>query len=180
MFWHGMYHLCSDNIDKTVKQCYMRSDAQKLDLPTIHSYAVEDRIDFSFLPPTTPPVPPVDVQQLATSLLPSHRWRCSLTWKFYQSCITYSIWQYWYIQACVWWRSLLAYQSWRKSDLVNISVTHGWLLYNPFYIIGTTWNHRKQGWWNGGNHEQSSSVCAKHWVHWKLFCSWTKHFFDVV
>ena len=36
-----------------------------------HSYAVADRIDFSSLPETTPPLPIVDVQQLAASLLPS-------------------------------------------------------------------------------------------------------------
>ena len=67
-----MYHFCSDNIDKTVKQCYMRSDAYKTgSIHYFHSYAVADRIDFSSLPETTPPLPSVDVLQLATSLLPS-------------------------------------------------------------------------------------------------------------
>ena len=57
-----MYRLCSDNIDKTVKQRYMRSDAYKTgSIYYFHSYTVADRIDFSSLPVTTPPLPSVDV-----------------------------------------------------------------------------------------------------------------------
>ena len=71
------YRLCGDNIDKTVKQHSMRSDAYKTgSIHYFHSYAVADRIDFSSLPETTPPLPSVDVLQLATSLLPM-MWPCA-------------------------------------------------------------------------------------------------------
>ena len=67
-----MYRLCGDNIDKTVKQRYMRFDAHKTkSLHYFHSYAVANRIDFSFLSEMTPPLPSVNIQQLAISLLPS-------------------------------------------------------------------------------------------------------------
>ena len=69
---HTMYRLCGDNIDKTVKQRYMRSDTTKSgSIHYFHSYAVASRIDFSHLSETTPLLPRVDLHQLATSLLPS-------------------------------------------------------------------------------------------------------------
>ena len=65
------YCLCGDNIDKTVKQRYMRSGTQKAgSIHYFHSYAVANRIDFSPLSEQTPPLPSVDIQQLAASLLP--------------------------------------------------------------------------------------------------------------
>ena len=65
-----LYRFCGDNIDKTVKQCYMRYDAYKTgSIHYFHSYAVGDRIDFTSPPDTTPPLPSVDVLQLTTSLL---------------------------------------------------------------------------------------------------------------
>ena len=67
-----MYRLCGDNIDKTVKQRYLRYGTQKTgSIHYFHSYAVANKIDFSSLPETTPPLPNVGVHQLAASLLPS-------------------------------------------------------------------------------------------------------------
>ena len=88
-----MYRLCGDNIDKTVKQRYMRSDAYKTgSIHYFHSYAVADRIDFGSLPETTPPLPSVDVLQLVTSLLLSPD--VVLRKKNCHSGFTHSIWQY--------------------------------------------------------------------------------------
>ena len=73
-FSHGqtMYRLCGDNIDKTVKPRYMRSDTHKTEsIHYFHSYAVANRVDFSDLSERTPPLPSVDLWQLASSLLPS-------------------------------------------------------------------------------------------------------------
>ena len=57
-----MYRLCGDNIDKTVKQHYIWSDAQNMgSIHYFHSYAVVDRIDFSALSEITPALPSVDV-----------------------------------------------------------------------------------------------------------------------
>ena len=67
-----MYRLCGDNIDKTVKQHYLRYGTQKTgSIHYFHSYAVANKIDFSSLPETTPPLPNVGAYQLAASLLPS-------------------------------------------------------------------------------------------------------------
>lgn len=69
---YTMYRLCGDNIDKTVKQRYMRCDVQKTaSIHHFHSYAVANRIDFSDLSDITPPLPQVSLRQLAISLLPS-------------------------------------------------------------------------------------------------------------
>ena len=39
------YHLCGDNLDKTVRQRYLRSDShQSSSLHYFHSYAVTDRV----------------------------------------------------------------------------------------------------------------------------------------
>ena len=51
-FSHGktMYRLCGDNIDKTVKPRYMRSDTHKTEsIHYFHSYAIANRVDFSDL-----------------------------------------------------------------------------------------------------------------------------------
>ena len=71
---HGqtLYCLCGDNIDKTVKKQYMRTDTYRTgSIHYFHSYAVADRIDFSDLSETILPLPRVDLRQLATSPLPS-------------------------------------------------------------------------------------------------------------
>ena len=69
---HTMYRLCGDNLDKTIKPRYMRSDTHKSEsMHYFHSYAVADRIDFSDLSETAPPLPSVSLRQIATSLLPS-------------------------------------------------------------------------------------------------------------
>lgn len=66
-----MYRLCG-NIDKTVRQRYMRSDVPKPEsIHYFHYYAVANRIDFSHLSEITPPLPNVEVRQIATSLLPT-------------------------------------------------------------------------------------------------------------
>ena len=67
-----MFRLCGDNIDKTVRQRCMRSGTSKTDsIHYFHSYAPADRIDFSYLSDKTLPFPDVDLNQLATSILPS-------------------------------------------------------------------------------------------------------------
>lgn len=73
-FSHGqtMYRLCGDNIDKTVKPWYMWSDTHKTkSIHYFHSHAVANRVDFSDLSERTPPLPSMDLWQLASSLLPS-------------------------------------------------------------------------------------------------------------
>ena len=67
-----MYRLCGDNIDKTIKPRYMRSDrCNKGTIHYFHSYALADRIDFSYLSDVVPPLPRVSLSQIATSVLPS-------------------------------------------------------------------------------------------------------------
>lgn len=65
------FKLCGDNIDKSVKRRYMRSDKGNLSLHYFHSYAVMDRIDVSDLSDEIVPrcLPNPDV--IARSLLPS-------------------------------------------------------------------------------------------------------------
>ena len=56
-FSHGqtVYRLCGDNIDKTVKPRYMRSDTHKTEsIHYFHSYAAANRVDFSDLSERTP------------------------------------------------------------------------------------------------------------------------------
>lgn len=66
------YRLCGDNIDKTVKQRYMRYGIAKPNsIHYFHSYAVADRIDLSGTSETVLPLPSVDAEQLSISLLPS-------------------------------------------------------------------------------------------------------------
>lgn len=66
------YRLCGDNIDKTVKQRYMRYGIAKPNsIHYFHSYAVADRIDLSGMSETVLPLPSVDAEQLSISLLPS-------------------------------------------------------------------------------------------------------------
>ncbi len=67
-----LYCLCGDNIDITVKPRFMRTDKHKTtSLHYFHSYAVQNRIDFSDLSETVPMALVVDVHQLAASLLPT-------------------------------------------------------------------------------------------------------------
>lgn len=67
-----MYRLCGDNIDKTVKQRYVRTDTTATgSIHHFHSYAVLDRIDFHGMSETIPATGVTDPHQLALSLLPS-------------------------------------------------------------------------------------------------------------
>ena len=67
-----IYTLCGDNIDKTIKRRYLRTDsnATATSLHYFHFYAVKDRIDFSDLGEKAI-LCDADQLQLALSLLPS-------------------------------------------------------------------------------------------------------------
>ena len=72
IYSHIMYRLCGENIDKTVKQqyMYMRFDTPKTkSLHSSHLCVVANRINFTFLSEMTPPIPSVNIQQLAIILL---------------------------------------------------------------------------------------------------------------
>ena len=67
------YRLCGDNIDKTVRARYMRSERGKPEsIHYFHSYAALDRIDFSNLSECRLPLPCVSDNKIADSLLPSN------------------------------------------------------------------------------------------------------------
>lgn len=65
------FKLCGDNIDKTVKRRYLRSDKGNLSLHYFHSYAVLDRIDVSCLSESPLPTCLNSPDKIAESLLPS-------------------------------------------------------------------------------------------------------------
>ena len=66
------YRICGDNIDKSVKHRYMRSDFQgSSSLHYFHSYATADRIDFSKLSDKSPPAKQLGNHAEAFILLPS-------------------------------------------------------------------------------------------------------------
>jgi len=62
-----MFRLCGDNVDKVVKQRYMRPDS----VHYFHSYSVRDRIDFTCLSVLVPRPIASTLQQHALNLLPS-------------------------------------------------------------------------------------------------------------
>ena len=64
------FKIVGDNIDKTVKPRFMRSDCQSKQLHYFHHYAVRDRVDMSTLS-DEPPSPPASPESLPESLLPS-------------------------------------------------------------------------------------------------------------
>ena len=64
------FKIVGDNIDKTVKPRFMRSDCQSKDLHFFHHFAVQDRVDMSTLS-DKPPSPPSSLDSLPESLLPS-------------------------------------------------------------------------------------------------------------
>lgn len=67
-----MYHLCGDNLDKGVRQRYMRTDTKKPDaMHYFHSYAVADQVDFGSLTDQIIPTQQRDAKQVAASLLPT-------------------------------------------------------------------------------------------------------------
>ena len=68
---HTLSH-CGDNIDKGMKQRYMRAGVNKPDsVHYFHSYAVADRVDFTSLSDKVIPTLQHDKKQLAMSLLPA-------------------------------------------------------------------------------------------------------------
>ncbi len=65
------YRFCCDNIDKTIKTRYMRSDKQNVSLHYFHSYAVLNSIDTSQFSETVPDTSKLNIETVANSLLPS-------------------------------------------------------------------------------------------------------------
>lgn len=66
------YKLCGDNIDKTVRQRYMRVDSRgTLSLHYFHFYGVLGRVTFNHLSPLPPSNISVDPQKAMKILLPS-------------------------------------------------------------------------------------------------------------
>ena len=65
--------LCGDNVDKSIKHRYMRSDTSGnvSDIHYFHSYAVKNRISTNGLSEASPATPTLDAKQVAVSLLPS-------------------------------------------------------------------------------------------------------------
>ena len=67
-----LYHLCGDNLDKCIKQRYMRVGCKKPNsIHYFHSYAVADRVDFNHLCDQVIPTMQRDAKQLASFLLPT-------------------------------------------------------------------------------------------------------------
>lgn len=67
-----LYNLCGDNLDKCIKQRYMRVGCKKPDsIHYFHSYAVADRVDFNHLCDQVIPTLQRDAKQLASFLLPT-------------------------------------------------------------------------------------------------------------
>lgn len=66
------YKLVGDNIDKGVKARYMRSEGYRnRSLHYFHSFAVQNRVDFSHLPDVLPDTCPDSPERTALALLPS-------------------------------------------------------------------------------------------------------------
>ena len=67
------YRLCGDNVDKSVKHRYMRSDASSnvSSIHYFHSYAAKNRVNTSGLSDAAPDSPAKDQKKIALSLLPS-------------------------------------------------------------------------------------------------------------
>lgn len=65
------YKLVGDNIDKTVKPRYMRSDRQTQSLHYFHLYAVKDRVNSCALSDSPPSSPSIKPDELCKMLLPS-------------------------------------------------------------------------------------------------------------
>ena len=68
---HLGYRICGDNIDKTVRTRYMRSEYRNSSMHYFHSYAVQNPIDFSHLSDTIPSNNFPDPEDIASSVLPS-------------------------------------------------------------------------------------------------------------
>ena len=67
-----LYHICGDNIDKGVKQRYIRIGNFKPDcIHYFHSYAVADRVDVTSLSDQVIATTQHDKRQVALSLLPT-------------------------------------------------------------------------------------------------------------
>ncbi len=64
------YRLCGDNIDKTIRSRYMRSNKRNTSLHYFHVYAVKNRVDTSSLPEYLPQRQ-MDVNRMAVSILPT-------------------------------------------------------------------------------------------------------------
>ena len=44
---HCGYHICGDNIDKMIRRRHLRSDRENISLHYFHSFAAENRVNFS-------------------------------------------------------------------------------------------------------------------------------------
>ena len=65
------FKIVGDNIDKNIKKRYLRVDQQNSSLHFFHSFAVQDRIDFSHLPDTLPLTCSNKPAKVALELLPT-------------------------------------------------------------------------------------------------------------
>ena len=146
-----LFRLCGDNIDKTVKRRYIRSDTRKTEsIHYFHSYAVADRIDFSSLSDTVPPIPRVDIAQLATSLLPSQDDDAALRKNFATlvSRILFDNIEFFKLtfDGVIEWHIEHDFyeQMSRKSDVVSSYIIFLANILTIIHCTGTTWNHSKK------------------------------------
>lgn len=65
------YRICGDNIDKTVRPRYMRSDKANKSLHYFHSYAVQNRVDVSHLADSPVDMSTFTPDRIASTILPS-------------------------------------------------------------------------------------------------------------
>ena len=65
------FRICGDNIDKTVRRRYMRTDKKNSSLHYFHSYAVLNRIDASSLSDEIPDLHQLDKKVVTRTMLPS-------------------------------------------------------------------------------------------------------------
>ena len=72
-FRHVGYRLCGDNIDKTIRSRYLRSDHRNISMHYFHSYAVQNRVDFSHLSDKIMVSHFPNPEEIALSVLPSSR-----------------------------------------------------------------------------------------------------------
>lgn len=65
------YRICGDNIDKTVRPRYMRSDKKNVSLHYFHSYAVQNRVDASNLSDSPVDMSTFTPKGIASTIIPS-------------------------------------------------------------------------------------------------------------
>lgn len=69
---HSGFRICGDNIDKTIRRRHMRSDRGTISLHYFHSFAVQNRVDFSGLSDSQPDNSGiVDMKAMACAIQPT-------------------------------------------------------------------------------------------------------------